>query len=315
MLQSEHVFVKVNSNHLKYYRSLGYSVNMLETIQVQVQHLSKGSHVKVDMICDTCKSITNVEFRVLKDKTDFKYSCKSCVAKERIKKYGTIFSNPVVQRELSLRKTDASFKKTRETKLLKYGDETYNNQKKRKETTKANHGDEHFNNPLKRKETLKANHGFDNFNNQPKKTETCLLKYGVEHTNHLPEVWNKIQKTSLKTHNYNDTSLTYQGSYELDFLNFCAVNNIEVNNGPSIDYVFDGKKRKYHSDFIIPSINLVVEIKSTYTLNANFDCNIAKENATRLAGYEFIFIVDMNYDILLKILNPKTAMVTLLQNI
>jgi hypothetical protein len=304
MLYSDYVSVKVNSNHLKYYKDLGYSANMLETLEIQALHLPKGSHVKVDMQCDTCKSIVNVEFRAIKDKTDFLYSCKSCAAKQRIKINGTCFSDPNLQRELGLRNNENSFKKRRETKLNKYGDETYNNQLKRKETTKVNHGAEHFNNPAKRKETLKINHGDENFNNQSKKIETCLLKYGVEHTNHLPEVWDKILKTSLKTSTYKDTNLTYQGSYELDFLNFCFDNNIEVHNGPSIDYVFNGKKRKYHSDFIIPLINLVVEIKSTYTLNANFDCNIAKEEATKLAGYKFIFIVDMNYDMLLEMINP-----------
>jgi len=37
-------------------------------------------------------------------------------------------------------------------------------------------------------------------------------------------------------------------------------------------------------------------VKSSYTYNYNIDMNNAKRNATILAGYNFIFIIDKDYE-------------------
>jgi hypothetical protein len=295
MLGSEKVLIRVNSNHLKYYRDLGYSANNLDTIYVLPRHLPHGSHVKINISCDYCNIINYIEFRSISDKINFIYSCRSCSSKASSLKYPSVFRNSELQRELSLRNDANSLIKRKKSRLTKYGDENYNNQSKRKGTLKSKYGDENYNNTDKRRETSKTIYGDSNYNNQSKKIETCKKKYGVEYTNQLESVWKKIQKSSYKTHDYKNTGIHYQGSYELDFLEYCTSNDIKISNGPSINYIFKGKKRKYYPDFIIENNNLVVEIKSTYTLNYDMECNIAKQNAVKLAGYNFIFVVDKNY--------------------
>ena len=295
MISQERIVVRVNSNHLKYYKNLGYDAKMLEFLTILPQHLPHGSHVKVNIICDICKKESHIEFRGIKDKVDFKYSCGSCSSKRRIKERGSIFSNPKLQKELSLRNNQNSFKKRKDTKLHNYGNENYNNQEKRKNTLKNNHGDERY-------------------NNQKKKQQTCLLKYGVTHTNHLESTWKKIQESSYRIHKYKDTNLTYQGSYELDFLEFCEKNLIPVENGPIIFYSFEGRKSTYHSDFVVNSINTIVEIKSKYTLEYDIDRNLAKKSASEDLGYNFIFIVDKDYKKLIEIYKDFLNMPTDLQN-
>jgi DNA-directed RNA polymerase subunit RPC12/RpoP len=295
MISQERIVVRVNSNHLKYYKNLGYDAKMLEFLTILPQHLPHGSHVKVNIICDICKKESHIEFRGIKDKVDFKYSCGSCSSKRRIKERGSIFSNPKLQKELSLRNNQNSFKKRKDTKVHNYGNENYNNQEKRKNTLKNNHGDERY-------------------NNQKKKQQTCLLKYGVTHTNHLESTWKKIQESSYRIHKYKDTNLTYQGSYELDFLEFCEKNLIPVENGPIIFYSFEGRKSTYHSDFVVNSINTIVEIKSKYTLEYDIDRNLAKKSASEDLGYNFIFIVDKDYKKLIEIYKDFLNMPTDLQN-
>lgn len=55
-----------------------------------------------------------------------------------------------------------------------------------------------------------------------------------------------------------------------------------------------GNYRKYFPDFYMPAINLVIEIKSDYTLNKQKELNEKKFKAAR-QKYNFICIVDKNY--------------------
>lgn len=58
--------------------------------------------------------------------------------------------------------------------------------------------------------------------------------------------------------------ITYQSKFELKFLKYCNENNIVVNNGPNIEYMWNNKIRKYRVDFYIPKINLLIEIKDNH---------------------------------------------------
>ncbi len=295
MISQEKVITKVNSNHLSHYKNLGYDAKVSNFLYVLPHHLPIGSHTKVNVICDICEKIKQIEFRGIKDKIDFKYSCGSCSAKKRIKEKGSVFSNPELQKELSLRNNQDSSKKRKKNKLDKYGDECYNNSGKRKNTLKNRYDDENFNNTEKRKITLFFRYGNENYNNQEKKQETCLLKYGVRHTNQIESVWEKIQRSAYKTSIYKETHLIYQGSYEFHFLEFCEMNSILVDNGPSLTYLFNDKKSIYYPDFIITQINTIVEIKSKYTLESDIDKNLAKKKSAENLGYNFIFVVDKEY--------------------
>lgn len=55
-----------------------------------------------------------------------------------------------------------------------------------------------------------------------------------------------------------------------------------------------GNYRKYFPDFYMPAINLIIEIKSNYTLNKQKELNEKKFEAAK-QKYNFICIVDKDY--------------------
>ena len=67
--------------------------------------------------------------------------------------------------------------------------------------------------------------------------------------------------------NINNNIIMYQSKLELKFIDWCASNNIVVNNGPNIDYIFNNKNRKYRVDFQINDI--LIEIKDFHIWHRN----------------------------------------------
>jgi len=121
-----------------------------------------------------------------------------------------------------------------------------------------------------------------------------MRHYGVVNPSHSPELFEKAQKSGKKI-KMHETGIMYRGTYEQNFLDFCLSNNINVLKGNSVKYKFEGKNRIYHSDFLIKEYNLICEIKSKYYYDKYYDKNIAKEKASISEGYDFIFIIDKNY--------------------
>ena len=170
----------------------------------------------------------------------------------------------------------------------------------------------------KRKETNKQRYGSENIlNNTQKREETCLKKYGVKNPVQNVEIWEKIKQTNIKrygveypnqnkeifdkgfkmriqTKQYKDTNLTYQGSYEYDFLEKYN-DKIKIENGLSIKYKFLEKDKIYHADFYIPSLNLIVEIKNSYLYKKYKEHIYAKEIGAIVAGFNYIIIIDKHY--------------------
>ena len=86
----------------------------------------------------------------------------------------------------------------------------------------------------------------------------------------------------------------YQGKLELDFLeNF--YDKIHIIRGTGIKYIFENNEHMYFPDFFIPSLNLIIEIKSSYWYNKHFDLNKAKKDACLTQKYNYILILDKNY--------------------
>ena len=175
--------------------------------------------------------------------------------------------------------------------MSRYGSETYTNPNKRLDTINKFYSKEYL--EKRRKEGLKNKYGFENYNNQPKKELTCLAKYGVRHTNQVDEIFDRVQKSAMVLKTYK--LWKYRGSYELDFILFCERSNICVENAKSIKFVYDGKSRRYFPDFYYAKNNLIIEIKSTYTMNLDLNLNLAKKQSAINAGFNFMFIVDKDY--------------------
>lgn len=60
---------------------------------------------------------------------------------------------------------------------------------------------------------------------------------------------------------------------------------------PIIDYFFNKKKRKYYPDIFIPSENRIIEVKSDWTMDRDYQKNIAKYLAVIAQGYEMEYWV------------------------
>jgi len=89
--------------------------------------------------------------------------------------------------------------------------------------------------------------------------------------------------------------------YEPNFLDYVFKNNLlkedDVICSPErIDYEFEGKRSYYYPDFYIPKLNLIVETKSKWILNKQgVERNLAKEHATKQNGFNFLLIVNNNF--------------------
>ena len=56
---------------------------------------------------------------------------------------------------------------------------------------------------------------------------------------------------------------------------------------PKISYQFEKSTHVYYPDIFIPKDNIVIEVKSEYTLQADLDKNKAKFEATKALGFDF----------------------------
>lgn len=159
------------------------------------------------------------------------------------------------------------------------------------------------------KQTLYKNFGVENVFEleevKQKKKQTYLKHFGVDHNMKNKDSFDKQQISGFNLQYFKNGNLYYRGSYELDFLEkFCE--KLTIEKGPAINYVFDKKNRVYHSDFYIPSLNLVVEIKNSYNAEKDKLQIQAKKEATIAKGFNYIMIINKNYDDFTKyILNMK----------
>jgi very-short-patch-repair endonuclease len=68
-------------------------------------------------------------------------------------------------------------------------------------------------------------------------------------------------------------------------------------NADTIKYLFQNKHHHYFPDFYIPSLNLIIEIKSKWTIKQQGIEKInAKEKATITNGFKYLVIVEKNYN-------------------
>jgi len=134
--------------------------------------------------------------------------------------------------------------------------------------------------------------------------ETCLKKYGVEYSSQNADIMEKASKNAYKLKEYTFPSgqiVKVQGTepFALDYLieqELIDENDIVVGarNVPTIWY-FDeaGKKHRHYVDIFIPSKNLCIECKSTWTFNMKQDCVFLKQTAAKELGYNYeIWVYD-----------------------
>lgn len=99
---------------------------------------------------------------------------------------------------------------------------------------------------------------------------TKLIKYR-HMKKHLCKKCSFCNKTfkikSIK--NIENNSVLYQSKMELDFILFCNNNNLVIESGPSLNYFWNNKNRKYRVDFYLPKFNYLIEIKDNHIWHRN----------------------------------------------
>jgi Uma2 family endonuclease len=80
----------------------------------------------------------------------------------------------------------------------------------------------------------------------------------------------------------------------LDFLEKYYDIFLNIERGPSLKYMYNGQNKVYHSDFFIPSLNLVIEIKSSWTLKLDIEIE-EKRNEVLKNNLKYIMVIDKKY--------------------
>jgi len=160
----------------------------------------------------------------------------------------------------------------------------------------------------KRIQTMLERYGVEhNFVNWEDKIEA---KHGVRNAAHIPEVAEKLCSNRFKTkHEYVlDTGETiYLQGYETYGLDYLKERHNETDilyrkkDMPEVWYHFENKTRRYFADFFILNQNLVIEVKSLYTLARDYQQVQEKIQATNNAGYNLLLLVfEKNGEVLLE---------------
>jgi hypothetical protein len=305
MILDKEVEVKMNAKHISGYKLKGYVCKVGEIIKVKIEDLPSNSKCFVNVKCDVCfliKKCIYINYTKLINRYNI-YRCSDCGCDYRklncIDKYGV--DNPTKLKSISDKISIAYHNKSDE-QIMEIN-------KKIKNTMFLNNGDWFVKSDSykeKIKKTSLDKYGVDDYRSttefKNKVKNTLELKYGVSHPSHIPSKsvisWfgNKINGV------HSDSNIRYQGTYELDFINK-YYKDINISKIDPIKYDFNYKSHVYHPDFYISDFNLIVEIKSTYTYNYDLYKNLAKKESCENLGYNFIFIIDKNYQKFEELLN------------
>jgi hypothetical protein len=317
MILTEKIKVELNKFNVNHYRKLGYDVDSIESIDVKIEDIGKGSNLEVEAKCDFCEKIKSIRYKAyLKntskhnlyacsnkcamykneltclEKYGAKYPLQSEEIKDNLKKYflGKFgFDNPS--------KSEGTKKAREKTMLERFGyktniiiPETHKKAvelsitkesiDKRKQTTLKNWGVEN---------AMKSKVVYDKFK------KTNIEKYGYEFPAQNTEIFDKTQKSGLKFKDYE--GIQYQGSYELDLLQKMKEWNIldKIKRLNSIEYIFENSTHVYFPDFYISECNLIIEVKSSYYYKLSLNKNLSKKAKCEELNYDFLFAIDKNY--------------------
>jgi hypothetical protein len=167
------------------------------------------------------------------------------------------------------------------TKLKKYGNKKYNNSTQRNKTMIKKYGNKC---PMQ------------NPNIHKKIKENNIKKIGVEYPFQSDKIQQKVINKFSQYRKFKDTTIYYNTSYELDFLENYFHVFPDIQRGKSIKYTYKRKLTYYLPDFYIPSLNLIVEIKNSYLAKRDKNKIIAKKKATISNGFNYIMITNKRYN-------------------
>lgn len=125
---------------------------------------------------------------------------------------------------------------------------------------------------------------------------TNLVKYGVKFPMQNPIFYESVIKKSYTYKEYIWKTGEKSNVQGYEFIVLKELENKGYKFGdiltstkdmPEIWYEFKGKKHRYFPDFYIPAENLIIEVKSFYTLKKQWNKNQAKFQAVKDSGFNF----------------------------
>lgn len=144
-----------------------------------------------------------------------------------------------------------------------------------------------------------------------KQSESVMKLYGVSHYSKTDKFRNETSKRMMLNNPYNcidkwknnapkkykSTDLSYQSSYEYDFLEFCESHNVLhlIKKSPSFRYMH---KDSYHFPDYLYNNDTVIEIKSKWILDIQGGEYIINEKikSVEYSGeYKYLLILDKDY--------------------
>ena len=182
MILDKQVKINISTKTFQYYSDLGYKCQLREPIDIKIEHLQKGTRIKINVRCDVCgleKELRYTKYiQNTKNFTKLYCCCLKCASNKK-----------------------------KETMLRNYGVEhalqNKNLLEKSKQTCKKNYGVEH---PLQKEDLLKKsqntcleNYGFknpsQNKNIQQKKIDKSIINWQTS----FPMQNIKLQEKAIKT--------------------------------------------------------------------------------------------------------------------
>lgn len=192
---------------------------------------------------------------------------------------------------------NCGIRKRKETNLLVYGNEVSMNSEEIKivwmenNKNKTQKEKDAINN--KRKKTTFLKYGYEYSLQVPEVIEkglkTNMIKYGYRYCMQNPIMFGNSQRNCNKKYTLPSWKIISLQGYE-NFAMDILLKNYEEDeiitsskdeSYPKIMYQHKNKTKRYFPDFIIPSKNKIIEIKSTYTYRINLIQNIFKALAVR----------------------------------
>lgn len=186
--------------------------------------------------------------------------------------------------------------KIKKNNLEKYGKEVYIVSETGKKQMKEKYGSEYYVTSEQSKEQTKEKYGSEYYITSEHFTESMIRKFGVPYAIQNPEILSKAMLTAYSSKDYITPSgkqWKIQGyeHYALDLIFSQGIEEDDIvvsfDNVPTIPYTFQNTQKVYFPDIFIKSLNLIIEVKSSYTFLRERPKNIAKFQATaKLYNFE-----------------------------
>ena len=123
----------------------------------------------------------------------------------------------------------------------------------------------------------------------------CFIRYGVYHPMHVQQIFDKTLNATYRRKEYElpDGKIIKVQGYENYAFDYIFAHNYSIADIefklPELFYTFNDKKCRYYPDIFLKSENLLIEVKSTYTMECDKDKNILKQKATTDQGFNHEF--------------------------